>query len=637
MKFSYTLLKKFVPALPSKAKLIDELNMKAFEVEDSSGDTLDIKLLNRYSSAASHWGMAREIAAIFGRRAVIPDKEIINIPEDLGKVKVKIAEPVLCPRYSARYFELKNVGSSPAWMQKTLKSCGMRPINAVVDIMNYVMLETGQPLHAFDADKSGTEIIIRRAKKGEKFTTLDNNAYVLTEDTLLITSKDESLAIAGVKGGKYAEVDRSTRRIIVEAANFDGANIYRTSRRLGLITDASLRFSHGLSPYLVKTGADRATVLLKDILKAKLIDSKDVYKKLPGKEIIGFDVAKFNNLIGLDLRPQFIVGYLKRLGFIVKGGKSSAKFSVEVPVLRDDVTIFEDLAEEVGRLYGYNNLAPRPPLVGITAPEVEDDIRIKDDIRSILAGLGFNEAYNYSFGNRRSSASRFLPLDDSRRLEIENPISEDRSFLRSELITGLVEDIERNERLSDDLRFFEIGRIWTPKEELHLGIALRSEDKDAFLDLKGTIQILLERLGITDFMFRVEGKVLFIESDHEVVGFASASNVKNAFAELNIDLLTKIASAEYEFRPLPKYPAVMRDLSLTVKKGARVGDIMQAIQDADSGCIEDVDLIDYYDPTKFTFRIVFRAKDRTLTDGEANIELNRIIKHLRASFVFEVR
>ncbi len=637
MKFSYTLLKKFVPVLPSKAKLIDELNMKAFEVEDSSGDTLDIKLLNRYSSAASHWGMAREIAAIFGRKITVPDKEIINIPKDLGRVKIKVAEPVLCPRYSARYFELKGVGSSPAWMQKTLKSCGMRPINAVVDIMNYVMLETGQPLHAFDADKSGTEIIIRRAKKGDKFTTLDNNTYVLTEDTLLITNKDESLAIAGVKGGKKAEVGKATRRILVEAANFDGANIYRTSRRLGLVTDASLRFAQGLSPYLVRTGADRATVLLKDILKAKLIDSKDVYKKLPGKEVIGFDVVKFNSLIGLDLKPQLVVNYLKRLGFVVKGGKSSSKFLVEIPVLRDDVTIFEDLAEEVGRLYGYNNLAPKSPFIGVAAPEVQDDIRIKDEARNILSGLGFNEAYNYSFGSRRSHASGFLPLDDSRRLEIENPISEDRRFLRSELITGLVEDIERNEHLSDDLRFFEIGRVWIPKEELHLGIALRSEVKDAFLDLKGAIQTLLERLGITDFMLRAEGKTLFIESDHEVVGFASASNSKNAFAELNLDLLTKLASAEYEFRPLPKYPAVARDLSLTVKKGARVGDIMQAIQGADSGYIEDVDLIDYYDPTKFTFRIVLRAKDRTLTDGEANIELDRIIKHLRASFAFEVR
>jgi len=276
MKFSYSLINKLVPGLPSKIKLIDEFNTKAFEVDSVKGDTLDIKVLNRYSSAASHWGMAREAAAITGRKAQIPDKELINIPESLGKIKVRVLEPELCTRYSARYFELDKIGNSPQWMQKVLKSCGMRPINAVVDIMNYVMLETGQPLHAFDADKSGVEIVVRRAKKDEKFTTLDDNSYVLSDETLLITNGEEPLAIAGIKGGKSAEVGKKTKHIIVEAASFEGASIYRTSRRLGLATDASLRFAHDLSPYLVRIGADRATILLKEILKAKLVDSKDI-------------------------------------------------------------------------------------------------------------------------------------------------------------------------------------------------------------------------------------------------------------------------------------------------------------------------------------------------------------------------
>ena len=644
MKFSYALIKKFVPGLPPKAKLTDGLNMKAFEVESSKGDTLDIKLLNRYSSAASHWGMAREAAAIFGRKTRIPDKELVNIPEDLGKVKVKISEPALCPRYSARYFEVPKVGSSPAWMQKALKSCGLRPINAVVDIMNYVMLETGQPLHAFDADKLAqsakrkAQIIVRRAAKGEKFMTLDDQKFELDQDILVIADAEEPLAIAGVKGGKKAEVGRGTRRIVVEAASFWGANIYRTSRQLGLTTDASIRFAQGLSPYLVKIGADRATVLLSDILKAKLVDSKDVYKKLPGRELIEFDVTRFSRLIGVDLEPRLIINYLERLGFKVNVGKvKKDRFIVEVPRLRDDVTIFEDLAEEVARLYGYNNLPSRPPVVGLVAPEVEDEIRLKDETRSILVGLGFSEVYNYSFDNHRNNVSRFLPLDDARRLEIENPISEERRFLRSELVTGLAGNIENNRRTLDELRIFEIGKVWTPKEELHLGIGIHAVSGEPFLDLKGVTQTLLKRIGLTEFMLRAEGRTVLIESDHEVLGFASAGSGKSVFAELNLGALAELFSAEYEFKPLPKYPAVARDLSLTVRGNTRVGDILEAINNVKSDRIEDVDLLDYYDPTRFTFRIVFRAPDHTLTDEEANAELGRIIKYLRGRFNLEVR
>jgi phenylalanyl-tRNA synthetase beta chain len=625
--------------------------MKAFETESAGGDTLEIKLLNRYSSAASHWGIAREAAAILGRKVQIPDKELINIPEDLGKISIKILEPELCPRYSARYFELQKIGNSPAWMQKALKSCGLRPINAVVDIMNYVMLETGQPLHAFDADKleqsakRKAQIIVRRAAKGEKFVTLDGQKFKLDRNILVIADTKEPLAIAGVKGGEKAEVVRGTRRIIVEAASFSGANIYRTSRQLGLVTDASLRFAQGLSPYLVNIGADRATVLLRDILKARLVDSKDVYKKLPGKEIIEFDVDRFNKIIGVELPPALVISYLKRLGFNVQTSlsaqagktKSGSKFIVEVPRLRDDITILEDLVEEVARLYGFNNLPSVSPVIGLAAPAIDDTIRLKDEIRSILTAIGFNEVYNYSFCNKRSVLSHFLPLDDARRLEIENPISEERRFLRSELVTGLAGNIENNRRIFDELRIFEIGKVWIPKEELHLGIGIYAASGEPFLDLKGIVQTLLKRVGLTDFMLRSSGKTVFVEADHKVLGFVSAGNGKSVFAEINLDALVGLASAEYEFKPLPKYPAVTRDLSLAVYSNALVGDIMAAINEVKTDYVEDVDLLDYYDQNHFTFRIIFRAADRTLTDAEANSELAKIIKYLRGRFKFEVR
>ncbi len=638
MKFSYSLLKKFVPKIPSKKRLFDELSMKSLETEDVKGDTIEIKVLNRYSDAASHWGMSREIAAVFDIKKNIPEKTLINIPEDLGLIKVKINDPDLCPRYIARYFKIKKTAATPAWMKKALISCGMRPINIIVDIMNYVMLETGQPLHAFDADKSGREIVVRRAEKDEKITSLDNVSYSLDKDMLVIADKKEPLAVAGIKGGKTAEVDRKSRFIIVEAASFNGSSIYTTSRKLGLVTDASLRFAHGLSPHLAQIGADRATVLFKEILGARLIDSKDVHKKLPSGDIIEFNVPKFNGLIGLDLSPKAVIDYLKRLGFgITLNKKRSDTFLVEVPVLRDDVTIFEDLCEEVARLHGYDKLPPSPPKIGLVPSETDDTVKIKDEVRMILVGLGFSEVYNHTFLGKRSAAAQFLPLKDSQLLEVENPISSDQKFLRSELITGLSENIRYNEKLQEDLLLFEVGKVWVPREELHLGIAVHSQTDESFLDLKGFVHTLLERVGLEDFVLVPRGSTIFIEADNMVIGFISAHNRKEAFAELDLDKLLKLVSGKNEFRPLPKYPAITRDLSLLVPNKGKVGDLIDAIWEASVSDIEDVDLIDYYDPTRFTFRIIFRSASRTLNDGEANTKLDQIIKYLRARFDFKVR
>ncbi len=638
MKFSYSLLKKFVPALPPKNKLVDEFSMKAFEAEEVKGDTIEIKVLNRYSDAASHWGIAREASAIFNIGKKIPEKKLVNIPQNIGAIKVRVSDPEGCPRYMARYFELRKIGPSPAWIKKAIVSCGLRPINAVVDIMNYVMLETGQPLHAFDADKFGREIIVRKASKGEKITTLDNVTYSLDPSTLVIANNKEPLAIAGIKGGKTAEVDRYSRFIIVEAATFSGSMVYVTSRKLGLATDASLRFAHELSPYLAEVGMDRASVLLAEILDARMMDSKDVHKKLPSREMIEFDVAKHNSIIGSDLSVKTVIGYLKRLGFgITMNKKSTDRFIVEVPVLRDDITIFEDLVEEVSRLHGYDKLAPRRPLVGLAPSETDDVIPVKDEIRIILSSLGFFETYNYTFIGKRAAASDFLPVRNSDALEVENPISNDMRLLRSELITGLSGNVDSNEVLQDNLRFFEIGNVWVPKEELHLGLAVHLQSGESLLEIKGVIQTMLERIGIIDFIFTPHRNSLLVESGKAVLGFISAYNRKRSYAELNLGALLKLASSENEFKPLPKYPAVARDLSLVVSDKVKVGDIIDAIGIAGVGDIENIDLIDYLDPTHFTFRIVFRSANRTLTNDEANNKLTQIIKYLSGRFNLKVR
>jgi len=635
MKFSYAFIKKLVPQAPAKAKLIDGLNMKAFETELLPGDAFEVKLSpNRYSDAASHWGIAREAAAIFNLKTKIEDKRIVNFPEDKGLLKIKVLDKKLCPRYAGRLFELKKVGSSPQWMKKILDSCGLRPINGVVDIMNYVMLETGQPLHAFDANEIEKGIIVRNAKNKEEVTSLDGVKYHLDEKDIVIADNKGPLAIAGVKGGKRAEVYKNTKRIIVEAANFDQVSIYKTMKKLPLVTDASLRFSHGLNPHLAIVGIDRATILLRNILGAKLLDSMDVSAKLPGKKVIEFDVDKFNKFIGLNLDKKSAITYLKRLGFIIRDSKKTNSFLVEPSVLRDDINIFEDLAEEVVRLCGLNELKSLPPVVGLHPAEVQDDVVLKNKIRKILVGFGFSEVYNYSFVGQKDKDS----------LELENPISQDKKYLRISLSLVLKGNLRANSKDFGNIRIFEVGRVWSTKgESLHLGIALKEED--ALLHLKGVLSHLLEGVGLVEILMRPDGKNhLLIESDHDIFGSIEVVHKGEAVAEINLDNLVKLTLGENEYHPLPKYPAVMRDISIVVPTEVRVGEVMEVIDNLSLKDVEDVDLIDYFekfggDPKKksLTFRIVFRSGEKTLRDGEVDTEFAKVSRALTNSLKAVIR
>ncbi len=687
MKFSYSFLKKFLSSPPAKKRLIEGLSFHSFETEEAGGDVLEITLpANRYSDAASHLGIAREAAVIFGLSArggsawggKNPVREIINPPTDQGFLKVEIKNNDLCPRYAARFFEIKKVSSSPIWMQKILKSCGLKPINNIVDLMNYVMLEVGQPLHAFDFDKiKGANpksksliskqaqnsklqipktIIIRRARNGEKIETLDEQKFTLDKETLVIADAEKALAIAGVKGGLNSGVDKKTKRIIVEAANFESTGIYKTSRRLKLQTDASLRFSHSLSPALVDFGLDRATELLVKS-GAKLIDSVDVYPKPVGEELIEFDTEKYEKLIGASVAPDRAKNYFRALGFIIESSKtkSPSSFWVRIPAWRTDIENFEDLAEEIGRLSDYNKLKPAAPSVSIKPAEEEDIIILKDRIRDFLRSVGIDEVYNYSFvSDQRPATSDQKFLSPSAGLvELENPLSDEFKYLRADIVTNLIKNIESNSRFFDKVRIFEIGKIFfrhkdKVEEKLHLGIALSGEEKKPLtLELKGIADELLRGLGLTDFYFVEAGGVLRIENKHQILGYLDVARLakkKNiSVAEFDLEKILPLVEEERQFKPLSKYPAVIRDISILVSKDVRIGDILQEIQESSPELIENVDLFDEYEDEKFagrksiTFRIVFQAEDRTLTDKEVNEEMKKIESILKKTFKAEIR
>ncbi len=679
MKFSFSLIKKLVPAIKNKGELIKKLNLHFFEVEDLTGNVLDISIPpNRFSDAASHFGIAKEISAILGKNFHLPSTNY-QLPQKITKppFKIEVQDKNLCPRYIAQYFEDIKVAASPKWMQDILIDCGLRPINNVVDIMNYAMLETGQPLHAFDFDKLSqsanreAQIIVRRAKKGEKITTLDNKNYDLNENVLVIADSKRPLAIAGIKGGKFAEVDKNTKRIIVESANFNGISIYKTSKALKLSTDASLRFSHNITPTLTTIGVNRAAQLLKEVAKAKAGLAIDINFSKPRKKIIKFDVERFKKFIGLDLDIKTCQKYLKQLDFKISRLIGNS-FLVEPSPFRSDIEIFEDLAEEVVRLYGYNRLKSIPPHIHLIPSGFEDQIIFKDKIRKVLIGAGLNEVSNYAFIGEKDLVFGKNWKDEV--IELENPISSQFKYLRPSLACHLLENIKSNFRFFDEIKIFEIGKVFErrdpklriqpflPKanprrvydtnvfEKLVLGIVLASKkNKQIFFELKGIIKELFGKIGLVDYLmpemsksdnYLQSNEVLKIESDGVVLGYLGGVNksfIKGAavLAEIDLMALLKLVEEEHEYRPLPKYPSVMRDISILVEPTVKVGEIMQAIQEIDLKYIEDVDLIDEYEwesKRSLTFRIIFQAEDQTLTDKQVNQEMEKIEKIVKGKF-----
>ena len=672
MKFSFPLIKKLVPAIKDKKDLIMKLNFYSFEAADAGANTLDISIPpNRFSDAASHWGIALEIAAILNSKLkILNSKQVQNSNSKTQNFfKVEIQDKKLCPRYSAQYFDDVKIAPSPEWIKKVLLDCGLRPINNVVDIMNYAMLETGQPLHAFDYDKLTTNdkrqkiIIVRRAKKREKITTLDDKTYQLDKNILIIADSKNPLAIAGIKGGKHAEVDKNTKRIVVESANFNGVNIYKASKILKLSTDASLRFSHSISQELTAIGLSRAAQLLSEIARAKTGQIVDVNFVKPRKKIIRFDLDKFNKFIGLNLDIKSCQKYLELLGFkisrpssIIRGASS---FLVEAPAIRCDIEVFEDLAEEIIRLYGYDRLKSLPPHIHLVPSGFEDQIVLKDKARKILIGAGLNEVSNYAFIGEADLA--FGKNWKNEVIELANPINNQFKYLRPSLAVGFLKNIESNFRFFDEVKIFEIGKVFFKgeknklAEKLVLGIAVASKNKkQAFFELKGIIKEFFGKIGLADYLmpemdkgdnFLQPNEILKIESGKAVIGYLGAVN-KNfikgntALAEIDLGEVLKLVSEEYEYRPLPKYPSVMRDVSILVESTARVGEIMQAIQESDLKHIEDVDLVDEYEfesKRSLTFRIIFQAENRTLTDQEVNREMEKIIKIIKSRFKAEIR
>lgn len=652
MKFSYSYLRKLVPLIKSKKQLVDVLNKRVFEVEEVEGDTIDVSVPpNRFSDASGHFGIAREIAAAMGNKFEYPQFRKLEIKKrKTGGGLISIDDKKKCKRYMGAIFFNVSVTDSPVEIKKVLRSCGIQSINNVVDIMNFVMLETGQPMHVFDLDQVYGKIVVRKAKRGEKLITLDGKRIIFAGDELVIADSKGPLAIAGIKGGNRAEVTGKTKRIFVESASFDSLSIYITSRNLGIVTDASLRFSRNISNALAEIGMMRTRDLLEKYAESKFEVWIDSNKKNISKKIIKINTKKFYKFIGVEMSANEIIKILDRLGFKIileKGGDMETEFFVEAPTIRGDINEFVDVAEELVRINGFNNLKSEAPIFKVETARLEEDVEFSDKLKDFLSRMGFNEIYS----------SSFLPegyVDIYKDApEVKNPPSERYRYLRPTLEAGFIKVAEKNLKSDDEIRFFEIGKVFKVennkkiKEKTYLGIAIVSKDNNKNVEflVKGSVVNLIKMLGITDFEF-VESKFkhdsefvndhLDIIIDERKIGRLKSISLgayRMGFAELNADELMEIEEGEYEFTKIPKFPASEKDISFIVSKNQRIGKLIEKIYLVDTEIIRIVDLIDEYEDELFdsdkisvTFRIVFQSENKTLQD----VEINKVLKKIKS-------
>ena len=694
MKFSYNWLKANLSKIPKPEKMAEILTLHSFEVKEIKrmGDDwlMDIDILpNRMPDCSSHLGVAREITVLTGAK-LKEDKHKLTEAKNLKAkdfVKVEVKNAKDCPRYTARVVTDVKVGPSPKWIQDRLIVCGLRPINNIVDITNYVMLETGQPLHAFDGLKLvQKKIIVRRAKKptvhtqGEKIITLDEGKYDLRKEILVIADAKLPIAIAGIKGGKEPEIDNRTKLVVIESANFNQSVIRRGSQKLNLRTDASLRFEAGIDPNLTEFAINRVASLMEKVTGGKIAKGLiDVYPKkfFPRRIRLNLDYVK--SLLGVEIPKKEIINILSKLEFKIYKAQSS-KLEVVVPTRRLDVSIPEDLIEEIGRVYGYQKIPaifPRTTLI----PPVRNFDRIWEELaRNSLKEAGFSEVYNYSFiGEKQKETFSYL---DRELIEIENPISNEQKYLRPSLIPDLLRNVRDNFRYFEEVRLFELGKVYTKErrklknqkiieKRMLAGLIAKKEtsrQSDEFYQLKGAIDSLLNKLGISDIWYDSykptpseskislwqKGKAAEIKINQTEIGFLGSISPKILgdlkikapifLFDLDFELLLKFALEEQEFRPISRYPAAVRDLAILVPLQIRVEEVLNRIEIAAGPLLRDIDLFDIYEGEELpegkknlAFHLIYQAEDRTLPSKEIDNIHSRIIKSLEEEPEWQVR
>lgn len=634
---------------------------------------VEFELTANRSDCLSLIGIAREVSATFDRHLVTPIIEVHETEEKIEDyLKISIEDEELCPRYAARMIKVNKIEPSPDWMQRRLLNSGIRPISNIVDVTNYVMLEMGQPLHAFDYNKLNTgEILVRRAHKGEKLTTLDGIDRDLTEDMIVITNGKEPVAIAGVMGGANSDIDENTKMVVIEAASFNKKSVRLTGRKLGLRSESANRFEKGVDPNLATAAADRAAQLLEEMGAGTVLQGKvDVYPKKAEPITIEVDADWVNKLVGIQIPVDKMKEYLDRLFLNVE--VSGNKLLVEVPTYRQDLEIKEDIAEEIARIYGYNNI-PNTIMKGVTTKGGRNKKQVFElEIRNALRFKGFYEILTTSFtGMSRLTALNITPEDSLfNGVKIINPLGEENSIMRPTLLPSMLQVLSHNyHRSVSEAMLFEIATVYgniedlgkqLPNEEKKLCLGMYG-DKD-FFTIKGYVELLLEKLRINEEIEYTRlnhpsfhpgrAAILLIENKEVgIIGELHPTVVENYdlpqrvyVCELNIERLFDLSNEEIAFTELPKYPEMTRDMALLVKEEITAKEIQDIIKVNGKSLLEDVKIFDIYRGEQIpeghksmAYSLVFRAKDRTLIDGEVNEIFTKITEEIEAKLGAKLR
>ncbi|MFW6278976.1 MAG: phenylalanine--tRNA ligase subunit beta [Bacillota bacterium] len=669
-----------------RAEGIMELDVAASPGESFIGTVgldeyvLQLDLTPNYARCLGLLGIARELAA------VLEDKEVkypeidftVTESESFDNVKVEIKDPDLCPRYTARLLKNVEIGPSPLWMQHRLRSAGIRPINNIVDITNYVLLEYNQPLHAFDYDQiNGDRIIVRRAQEGENLLTLDDEQRSLTTEDLVIADQDEAIALAGVMGGAESEVSETTTTVLLESACFDPVSIRKTSRRLGLPSEASHRFERGIDIEALKEASNRAAQLMQKYAGAEISDDLvDEYPQPAEKKIIDLDPERVNQLLGLELKDNEIKNMLEKLEFKLEEIVCDI-MKISVPSYRNDVTQEADLVEEVARMYGYNNIP-----VTFSASEQQGKRtagqKIRDRVCDLMVAMGLDEIISFSLMDKDIYEQMGIAAESDLRdwVEIKNPLNESFSVMRTSLIPNMLRILSDNaKRQQQELRFFELGKVFQSSENERpremrklaggsMGYISENWHNDApdFYYLKGVLENLVSRLKLNNLKFRATEKpylhpgrtaeIYYGKQKVGILGEVSPELIDEfdlqkgtSVFQIDFDVLEKkVKPNDFEFESLPKFPPVARDLAVIVSRDIPAVVLLDEIDDNGGELLKQVNLFDVYrgeqiseNKKSLAFELLFQAEDRTLTDEEVNNVFNRIVDNLQDKYNVTVR
>ena len=608
-------------------------------------------------------GIAREAAATFQKKFCPPVVEVKGNDENASDyIKVTVEDPVLCPRYCARVVKNVKIGPSPKWMQRCLASNGIRPINNLVDITNYVMEEFGQPMHAYDLDTiANREIIVRRAGKDEKFVTLDGQERIMDENVLMICDGEKAVGIAGIMGGENSMITDDVKTVLFEAACFDGTSIRLSSKRIGLRTDASGKFEKGLDPNNAQAAIDRACQLMEELGAGEVVGGMvDACNETREPSRVKFEPEKINKLLGTNLTKEEMLGYLGR----VELAYDEKTDEIVAPTFRQDIHCNADVAEEVARFYGYDKIPMTLPTGEATTGKLPFKLRIQEVARDIAEYCGFSEGMSYSFESPKVFDKLCIPEDSDLRkvITISNPLGEDYSIMRTSTLNGMLASLSTNyNRRNKDVRLYELGNIYLPKSlpitelpDERTMFTLGMYGNGDFFDMKGVCEEFFEKIGMKKKVtydpnsekpflhpgrqanMIYEGKVVgYLGEVHPSVADNYSIGEKAYIAVIDILDILEFAGFNHKYTGIAKYPAVTRDLSLVVPHAVLAGQIEEIFDQRGGNILESYQLFDIYEGAQIekgfksmAYSLVFRAHDKTLGENEISAAMKKIMNGL---------